>query len=128
MTISSPGSISGSPGATYNFTSVTNANFLKEIDGLGHAGKLSPDQQAILTLSAEGGDSVPINGPGVSTAQALSDPTTHNFIAEYQNIDWQLHNTPGSVGAALVDSVLQTMQAYQGQPIEESSPSVSTTA
>jgi hypothetical protein len=110
---------------TYNFANVTNAQFLQEIQSLGQQGELSPNQQVLLTVSAEGGDSVPINGQPQSTSEALSDPTTHDFIAEYEDIDYQLHHTPGSVGAPLIDSILQTMQAYQGKPIAGSSSSVS---
>jgi len=128
MSISALGAASGTFGTTYNFTNATNAQFLQEVQNLAQEGALSPQQQARLTLTAEGGDSVPINGPRTTTAQALSDPTIRNFLAEYQNVDYQLHHTAGSVGAPLVDSILQTLQAYQGSAVAGPSPSVSTVA
>jgi hypothetical protein len=128
MSISALGAVSGTSGTTYNFSNATNAQFLQEVQSLAQTGALSPQQQVRLTLSAEGGDSVPISGPRTTTAQALSDPTTRNFLAEYQNIDYQLHHTPGSVGASLVDSIVQTLQAYQGSAVGASAPSVSAVA
>jgi len=126
MSISALGTSSSPSAGTYNFTNVTNAQFLQEVQSLAKQGALSPTQQAILTLTADGGDSVPISGPRPSIAQILSDPTSQNFMAELQDIDYQEHHTPGSVGSALTDSLLQTLQAYQGKPIP--STSVSTTA
>jgi len=96
------------------------AQFKQEIDSLGQQGKLSLNQQVLLEVSAVGGDSVPVSGPRQTTAQALSDPTLHNFISEYQNIDYQLHHTPGAEGAPLVDSLLQTLEAYQGSAVGNS--------
>jgi hypothetical protein len=120
MSISALGAGPSSFGATYNFTNVTNGQFKQEVDSLGQQGKLTSIQQLRLTLSAEGGDSIPVSGPRQTTAQALSDPTLHNFITDYQDIDYQLHHTPGSVGAPLVDSLLQTLEAYQGRPVGNS--------
>ena len=128
MSISALGAAPPSNGTTYNFTNVTNAQFLQEVQSLAKQGTLSPTQQAMLTLTADGGDSVSINGPRLSTAQILSDPTTRNFMAELQNIDYQEHHTPGSVGAALTDSLLQTLQAYQGKATSGPAASDPTTA
>jgi hypothetical protein len=121
MSISALGAGPSSFGTTYNFTNVTNAQFKQEVDSLGQQGKLSQNQQVLLEVSAVGGDSVPVSGPRQTTAQALSDPTLHNFIANYQDIDYQLHHTPGAEGAPLVDSLLQTLEAYQGSPAGSSS-------
>jgi hypothetical protein len=116
MSISTLGAGPSSFGTTYNFTNVTNAQFQQEVDSLGQQGKLSPDQQILLTASAEGADSIPVSGPRQTPAQALSDPTTHDFLMEYQNADYELHHTPGLlVGPALVDSILQTLQTLSGQ-------------
>lgn len=128
MSISALGTTSSSSGGTYNFTNVTNAQFLQEVQSLAKQGALSSTQQAMLTLTAEGGNSVPISGARPSTAQILSDPTTQNFMAELQNIDYQEHHTPGSVGGALTNSLLQTLQAYQGKEIVVPTTSTSTTA
>ncbi len=129
MSISALGTGPSSFGATYNFTNVTNGQFKQEVDSLGQQGKLSQNQQVLLDVSAVGGDSVPVNGPRQTAAQALSDPTLHNFISDYQNIDYQLHHTPGAEGAPLVDSILQTLEAYQGKAAGSSpTTSVSKTA
>jgi len=127
MSISGIGGMPSS-GSVYNFTNVTNAQFQQEIRDLNKQGALSPDQSMLLTLDAEGGDSVPINGRPSSTAQALSDATTRNFISVFQTQDDWMHSKPGSVGTALVDSVLQTLKAYQGKPIDSSSSSISMSA
>jgi hypothetical protein len=129
MSISALGAGPTSSGTTYNFTNVTNGQFKQEVDSLGQQGKLSLNQQVLLEVSAVGGDSVPVSGPRQTTAQALSDPTTHNFITNYQDIDYQLHHTPGAEGASLVDSLLQTLEAYQGSAVGGSPPpSVAKTA
>jgi hypothetical protein len=129
MSISALGAGPSSSGATYNFTNVTNGQFKQEVDSLGQQGKLSLNQQVLLEVSAVGGDSVPVSGPRQTAAQALSDPTTHNFITNYQDIDYQLHHTPGAEGASLVDSLLQTLEAYQGSAVGGSPPtSVAKTA
>jgi hypothetical protein len=117
MSVSALGTTPAPAAPTYNFTNVTNSQFEQEVQQLGQDGKLTPDQQALLTLSADGGDSIPVDGTRTTTAQALSDSTLQNFIAEYQNIDYQLHHTPGSVGAPLVDSILQALQTYQGSAL-----------
>jgi hypothetical protein len=128
MSISGIGGMPGSSGTVYNFTSTTNAQFLQEVHSLRQQGALSPDQSALLTLDAEGGDSVPINGQPLSTSQVLSDTTTRDFISIFQTQDDWMRNTPGSVGTALVDSTLQTLRAYQGKSVDGSSSSVSTEA
>jgi hypothetical protein len=129
MSISALGAGPSSFGGTYNFTNVTNGQFKQEVDSLGQQGKLSQNQQVLLEVSAVGGDSVPVNGPRQTAAQALSDPTLHNFIMDYQDIDYQLHHTPGAEGAPLVDSILQTLEAYQGKAVGSSpTTSVSKTA
>jgi len=126
MSISALGAASGSPGATYDFTNVTNAQFEQEVQSLGQNGKLSNNQEMRLTLAADGGDSVPINGPHPTTTQVLSDATLRNFITEIQGDDNSAH-APGAVGGALYDSVLQALEQNQGRPIEASSASVSKT-
>jgi hypothetical protein len=61
-------------------------------------------------------------------SQILSDPTAHNFLSELENIDDSAHNTPGSVGTALVDSMLSALRTYQGTAIEQTSGSTSAEA
>ncbi len=128
MSVSINGVGSSSYGATYNFRNATNADFLKEVQDLRQQGALSPDQSVLLALDASGGDSIPISGQPSSTSQALSDPTTRDFISIFQMQDNWMHSVPGSVGTSLVDSVLQTLQAYQGKPIGDSSAGASTEA
>lgn len=128
MSISAIGSGSGTPAAIYDFTNVTNAQFLKEIQSLDKQADLSPDQQVLLTLDATGGDSVPISGQPLSTSQAPSDTTTHDLLSNFQLQDDWINHTPGTVGGALVDSVMKTLQACQGKPIDDSSGAVSTEA
>jgi hypothetical protein len=127
VTTSAIGNQPASPGPTYNFTNVTNAQFLQEVQGLGQAGKLSANQETLLAVAAVGGDSVPISGPHVTTAQALSDPTLNNFLTQFQEIDNSVDNH-SEVGSALYDSTLKLLDQYQGRPIDASSPPVSTTA
>ncbi|HVX77424.1 MAG TPA: hypothetical protein VHB49_14930 [Bradyrhizobium sp.] len=127
MSISALGATSGSVGSTYNFTNVTNEQFLQEIQDLGQQGALSKNEQVLATLAASGGDSVPINGLRPTTAQTLSDQTLHDFITELQGDDNSAH-MPGAVGGALYDSLLQKLQSYQGTAIGSSSQSGSTTA
>lgn len=127
MSISPLGAGTGSAGSTYNFTSVSNSQFLQEIQNLGQQGALSKQEQMLATLSASGGDSVPIDGPHATTAQTLSDQTLHNFITELQGDDYSAH-LPGAIGGALYDSLLQKLQNYQGGAVTASSSSVSTAA
>jgi hypothetical protein len=127
MSMSVTGAMSGSSGTTYNFTSVTNAEFQQEIQSLHQQGALTSDQSVLAILSASGGDSVPISGQAVSASQALSDTTKHDFIANFQMQDDWMHSSPGTVGTEQVDSLLQTLKAYQDKPIG-SSNSVSTQA
>lgn len=115
MSVSIAGTMSSPSGATYNFKNVTNAQFLQEVKDLRSQGALSADQSVLLTLDASGGDSVPINGQPSSTSQALSDTTARDFISIFQTQDNWMHGTPGSVGTSLMDSVLRTLQAYQGK-------------
>ena len=128
MSVSTIGAMSGSSGTTYNFTNVTNAQFLQEVKGLYGQGLLSGDQACLLSCDACGGDSLPINGQPLSVSQALSDPTTHDFISVFQLQDNWMHSNPGSVGTALYDSIVRALQAYQGKPVGGSSSSVSAEA
>jgi len=128
MSVSTIGAMSGSSGMTYNFTNVTNAQFLQEIKSLREQGALSADQSALLSVDAYGCDSIPINGQPESAAQALSDPTMRDFISIFQLQDNWMHSTAGSVGTSLVDSILQVLKAYQGKPIGDTSSGVSTEA
>jgi hypothetical protein len=128
MSVSSIGTMPGSPGMTYNFKNVTNAQFLQEIKSLREKGALTADQSALLTLDASGGDSVPISGQPLSSSQALSDTTKHDFISIFQLQDNWMHKTSGSVGTSLVDSVLQVLQAYQGKSVDDSPNKISTEA
>lgn len=113
-------------GSSYNFTGVTNAQFQQEIRSLRQQGALSADQSVLAILDASGGDSVPING--LSTSQTLSDTTTHDFISTFQTqADW-MHSTSGSVGSSVLDSLLQTLKAYQGKPIDSTASNTSTEA
>ena len=128
MRASIAGVAPASPGATYNFKSVTNAQFLQEIRSLRKQGALSPDQSVLAVLDASGGDSVPVSGQPLSASQALSDPAANDFISIFQTQYNSMRSTPGAVGTSLVGSVLQALQAYQGKPINGSSSSVSTQA
>jgi hypothetical protein len=125
MNSTSIGAATASSGATYNFTNVTNAQFSQQINSLSQAGKLSTNQRILLTVAADGGDSVPIDGTRISTAQALSDPTSHNFISEFQDMVNQYARNPGLPGAALYNSTLQILKAYQGKPINDPTQSIS---
>lgn len=110
----------GSAAAAYNFKSTTNAEFAQQIQSLRSQGALTADQSVLAMLDASGGDSVPINGQPVSTSQALSDTTKRDFLSIFQTqSDW-MHSTSGSVGSDKVDSLLQTLQAYQGKTISGS--------
>lgn len=115
MSMSATGAATDSSGTTYNFTNVTNAQFQKEIQSLRQQGALSPDQSVLAMLDASGGDSVPINGQVSAASQTLSDSTTRDFISIFQTQDDWMHSTPGSVGSSVVDSLLQTLKAYQGK-------------
>jgi hypothetical protein len=44
---------------------------LQEVQSLGQQGKLTTNRQVLLTVSAEGGDSVPVNGPHETVAQHM---------------------------------------------------------
>jgi len=124
MNVSATGASSGF-GTTYDFTNVTNAQFLQEIKSLREQGVLSDDQTALLTIDACGGDSLPIDGNPVSTSQALSDTTTRDFISVFQMQDDWMHSNPRSVGTAVVDSIVQVLKSYQGRPVDDSSSNVS---
>jgi len=128
MSVSTIGALSGLSGTTYNFTNVTNAQFLQEVKSLYEKGLLSGDQASLLSCDACGGDSLPIDGQPSSVSQALSDPTTHDFISVFQLQDNWMHANPGSVGTALYDSIVRALQAYQGNQVGGSSNSVSTEA
>lgn len=121
MSMSATGATLGSSATTYNFTNVTNAQFRQEIQSLRQQGALSPDQSVLAMLDASGGDSVPINGQVSAASQTLSDTTTHDFISIFQTQDDWMHSTPGSVGSSVVDSLLQTLKAYQGKTTGDSS-------
>lgn len=128
MGVSGIGSGLISLGAQYDFTQMTNAQFLAAVEKLGSEGKISQQDEGQLAAIAQGVDSVPINGPRPSVSQILSDPTAHNFLSELENIDDSAHNTPGSVGTALVDSMLSALRTYQGTAIEQTSGSTSAEA
>lgn len=68
MSISALGVTSGSAGATYHVTNTANAQFLREVQNLGQQGVLSKNEEMLATLAADAGDSVPVNGPCLSTA------------------------------------------------------------
>jgi hypothetical protein len=125
MSMSIAGAMQGATGTTYNFTNATNAQFRQEIQSLRHQGALSPDQSVLMMIDASGGDSVPIKGQPATASQSLSDQATHDFISTFQTQDNWMHSTPGAIGTSLLDSILQTMQAYQGKPIGDSSSGVS---
>jgi len=121
---SSQGSSLRSSPANYNFTDATISQFGQELQDLTKEGKLTQVQAltaygnafvniALSHISPDGADHI----TSQSTAQDQSASTPQNYIAEFQNIDYQLHHTAGSVGAPLVDSILQALQAYQGTPI-----------
>jgi len=119
VSIAGIGSATGSLGTTYNFTSTTNQQFLTAVEQLGSEGKISQTDQGQLTAIAQGVDYTPIDRADVqSEQQIMSDPTKHNFLSELENIDWSANNVSGSVGAPLIDSMLQDLKAYQGTPVE----------
>jgi hypothetical protein len=118
------GSSQGSSQASFNFTNTTISQFGQELQDLTKEGKLTEQQAltaygnafaniALSHFSPDGADHI----TSQSTAQDQNDPTPQNFITEFQNIGYQLHHTAGSVGAPLVESILQALQAYQGTPI-----------
>jgi hypothetical protein len=125
MGVSGIGSGSSSLRADYDFRKMTNAQFLAAVQQLGSQGKISHQDETFLSFMAQGTDSVPINGPRPSVAQTLSDPAQHDFLTELENIDYSSHHTPGSVGTALVDSMLNDLRTYQGAAIERASGAVS---
>jgi len=107
-------SSNGSIGSTYDFTSMTNQQFLTAIRQLGGEGKISPADASQLSFIAQGVDSTPINqADQPSEQQIMSNPTAHDFLSELQNIDWSA-NVAGSVGAPMFNSMLKDLQTYQG--------------
>jgi hypothetical protein len=118
--LSSPGSspsASSSSGSTYDFTSMTNQQFLTALQQLGSAGKISQTDEAQLSFVAQGVDSTPINrADQPSQQQIMSNPTAHDFLSELQNIDRSAHSVAGSVGASMFDSMLNDLKTWQGTP------------
>lgn len=108
-------SSSGSTGSTYDFTSMTNQQFLTAIRQLGGEGKISQADESQLSFIAQGVDSTSINrADQPSEQQIMSNPTAHDFLSELQNIDWSANSVPGSVGAPMFNSMLKDLQTYQG--------------
>ncbi|HEX4065891.1 MAG TPA: hypothetical protein VHZ09_07685 [Acidobacteriaceae bacterium] len=115
--LSSLGSTSstGSTGSTYDFTSMTNQQFLTAIRQLGGEGKISQTDESQLSFIAQGVDSTPINrADQPSEQQIMGNPTAHDFLNELQNIDWSANKVAGSVGAPMFNSMLKDLQTYQG--------------
>jgi hypothetical protein len=120
MGVAGIGSAINSLGATYNFTSMTNQQFLTAVEQLGSAGKISQTDEGQLAAIAQGVDYTPIDRASVpSEQQIMSDPTEHNFLSEVENIDWSVNHIAGSVGAPLYNSMLQDLETYQGTPVEQ---------
>ena len=120
MDVSGIGNSLNSAGTQYDFTKMTNQQFLTAVQDLGSEGKISQSDAAQLSFIAQGVDSVPINGPSPSVQSILADPTQHNFISELQGDDYGA-NTPGAVGGAMYNSMLNDLKAYQGTAVDPTS-------
>ena len=127
MGIAGIGSALSAADTQYNFTSMTNKQFLDASQTLFSEGDISQSDAAGLSQIAQGVDSVPISGPSQSVSQILSDPTQHNFIAELQGDNYSAH-LAGSVGGSTYDSMLADLQTYQSTSLENKSTLIATQA
>jgi hypothetical protein len=105
---------------------MTNRQLYNAVETLGTEGKISQTDASQLSAIAQGVDSTPIDrSQVVSVAQTLNDPTQPNFIADLEDQSVSMHSTPGSVGTAMVDSMLKDLQAYQANTIADTGKSIS---
>jgi hypothetical protein len=114
MSIAGLGSVLGAVGTDYNFTKMTNKQFLSAVNSLASDGKISQTDAAQLGAIAEGVDSVPISGSSPSTQQVLSDTSSHDFLSEVQNTNNWVDSNAGSVGGAMYASMLTDLENNQG--------------
>jgi hypothetical protein len=114
MSAAGVGSVSGATGSGYDFTNMTNKQFLSAVKFLEADGKISQTDADQLGAIAEGVDSVPISGPSPSVQQILNDTSSHDFISELQNIHSSIETNLGSVGDALYSSMLSDLEANEG--------------
>lgn len=127
MSAAGLGSVLSSSGSGYDFTSMTNKQFLSAVNSLEGEGKISQTDADQLGAIAEGVDSVPITGPSPSVQQVLGDTSSHDFLAEVQNLYSSIETRPGSVGGALYSSMLTDLETNQGWQATQGAP-FSTTA
>jgi len=120
MGVAGIGSSLGSIAMQYDFTKMTNRQLFNAVETLGSEGKISQTDASQLSAIAQGVHSTPVDqSQVVSVAQILNDPTEHNFIADLEDQSTSMHSTSGSVGTAMVDSMLKDLQVYQGNPVAD---------
>jgi hypothetical protein len=126
MGIAGLGTSLGSIAMQYDFTKMTNRQLFNAAQALGSEGKISQTDASQLSAIAQGVDSTPVDrSQVVSVAQILNDPTQHDFVTHLEDTSASMHSTPGSVGTAMVDSMLKDLQAYQANTIADTGKSIS---
>jgi hypothetical protein len=120
-TTSGLGSVTGTSGTTYDFSNMTNAQAIAASKMLGSEGKISPDAEAQIYMTASGWNTICINPTTHAvdpTAQAawiagqLSDPTPSNFEDTFKGYISYDDSTNNTKAAALNTEVLQDMEKY----------------
>jgi hypothetical protein len=111
MSIGGFGSAIGGVGSQYDFTNMSNTQLYETAETLQGEGKISVDQMSALQYFAQEANSVPVNGSATPGAAVLDQSGTHDFLAEFQAIYKSLAETPGSKGAGLYESLVDTLRA-----------------
>jgi hypothetical protein len=126
MGVAGLGTSLGSIAMQYDFTKMTNRQLFNAVQTLGSEGKISQTDASQLSAIAQGVDSTPVDrSQVVSVAQILNDPTQHDFVAHLEDTSASMRSTPGSVGMALVDSMLKDLQTYQANAVADTGKSIS---
>jgi hypothetical protein len=111
----------GTSGTTYDFGNMTNAQAIAAAKTLGSEGKISPDAEAQITMTASGWNTICINptthavDPAAQAAWIaghLSDPTPSNLEDTFKGYIAYDNSTHNTKAAALNTEVLQDMEKY----------------
>ena len=114
MSVAGLGSVLGSVGSQYDFTKMSNKELFQAAQTLQSEGQITVQQMATMEDTAQGVNSVSINGTAPTGAEVLNQSGSHDFLSHFQDVYTSMKETPGSVGAGLYGSLVDVIKSLEG--------------
>ena len=84
MSVAGLGSVLGSVGSQYDFTKMSNKELFQTAQTLQSEGQITVQQMATMEDTAQGVNSVSINGTGPTGAEFLNQSGSHDFLSHFR--------------------------------------------